>query len=383
MQTDKSFKGVSTNMYKNAWRIFSTILIGIFLTNSLFAQDSKKASSASSLYVISAKAGAVNFVSGKVSLETNAGKKGTLQKTDTVETGDKVSTATDGKVEVLLNPGSYIRIAENSEFEFISTSLDDLQVKVNKGSAILEVIADKDFRITVKLPNSKFYLISEGVFRIDVLENGDGKISVWKGKAQVGDINATIIKKGKTATQNGSNVVVAKFDRDVKTDLENWSRDRAKEIAKINAKLQQKAMTVSLFNSFQNRSFGMSNGYGVWVQDPFSRSYCFLPFGYGWSSPYGFGYNRSIWSYQLPYQITNQVYQNPNLNNPNNNNQNPPMTPPTTYPSNGGNNGNNGGNNGGSQPVYQPPVREERPTRENAPRTDRPNKQERDQPRID
>ncbi len=347
-------------------KALSFVVFGLFLTGLSFAQDSKKASAAASLYLISAKAGAVNFLAGKVAVQTKDGKIGTLQKGDTVEVGDRVSTSDDGKAEVLLNPGSYIRIAENSEFEFISTSLDDLQIKLNKGSAMLEVIADKDFRVSLKLPNSKFYLITEGVFRLDVLENGDGKISVWRGKAQVGDSNATIIKKGKTATQNGSSVLVAKFDRDIKGNLENWSRDRAKEIAKINAKLMEREMSRSLFNSYQNRGWGMSTGYGLWVQDPFSRSFCFLPFGYAWSSPYGFGYNQSIWSYQLPRQITYQVYQNPNLNNPNNGQQTP-MIPPSSQPTYGGNSGGTN-NGGGNQPISQPPPQ----PRQETPRYERP-----------
>jgi hypothetical protein len=39
-----------------------------------------------------------------------------------------------------LNPGSYIRLAENSSFEFLTTSLDDLQLKLSDGSAMLEVM---------------------------------------------------------------------------------------------------------------------------------------------------------------------------------------------------------------------------------------------------
>ena len=230
-------------------------------------------------------------------------KNGILQKGDTIEVGDVVSSSANGKAEILLNPGSYIRIAEDSSFEFVSTSLDDLQIKMLKGSAMLEVIADRDFRISLKMPNSKFYLISSGVFRIDVLDNGDGKISVWKGKAQVGDLNATIVKSGKSATQNGNDVTVEKFVKDDKGSLESWSKNRAKEISKLNAKLMDREMSRSLMNTFQTNRSGFSNGYGFWVQDPFSRSFCFLPFGWGFSSPYGFGYNQSISNYYLSPQI--------------------------------------------------------------------------------
>lgn len=311
-------------------------LLSLIIPTFVIGQDvNKKATAASSLYLISAKAGGVNHISGNVSVERNGKPDGFLQKGDEVEVGDKVSTDANAKAEILLNPGSYIRLGGNSEFEFLSTSLDDLQIQVNKGSAIFEVIADKDFTVTIKMPNSKFYLISEGVFRVDVLEGGEGKISVWKGKAQVGDTKATIVKSGRSATQNGSEVSIAKFDRDIKGEFDNWSRDRAKEIAKANAQLMQRQMRQSLFNSFNNNMWSSANGYGLWVQDPWSRSYCFLPFGWGWRSPYGFGYNQSIWNYNPPVQMIGPMYQNPNLGNSGSTPIN--TAPPSTgFPSNNG-----------------------------------------------
>lgn len=313
-------------------------LVSLIVPAMLWAQDERKTNAASSLYLISAKAGAVNFVSGNVTLEHNDTRKTRLQKGDNVEVGEKISTDAEGKAEVLLNPGSYIRLAGDSEFEFVTTSLDDLQLQVNRGSAIFEVIADKDFSVKVYTPNSRFYLITAGVFRVDVMPDGGGKISVWKGKAQVGDINATIVKSGKSATVANNQVTVEKFDRDNQSEFDVWSKERAKEIAKINAKLIQRQMNQSLINSFGRNSWDASNGFGLWVQDPFSRSYCFLPFGWGWRSPYGFGYNQSIWSYQVPPQMVAPIYQNPTVNNPGN--SQPPMNPPPSI---------NPGN-----PVFQP-----------------------------
>lgn len=315
-------------------RVFLVGLVSLLVPSMLLAQrDDRKAVAASSLYIISAKAGAVNHVSGQVNLVQSSRKKASLQKGDNIEIGDKVTTGTDGKAEVLLNPGSYVRLAENSEFEFVTTSLDDLELNINQGSAIFEVIADKEFRVTVNTPDSRFYLIQSGIYRIDVLENGIGKISVWKGKAQVGNTLATEVKGGRTAVYARAQVNVEKFDKKkTETSFDTWSKTRAKEISQINARLMQREMNRSLINSFSGNSWNMSSGYGVWVQDPWNRSFCFLPFGYGWSSPYGFGLNRSIWNYSLPPQITYQIYRNPIINNPVNNN---PINNPVNNPNAG------------------------------------------------
>ncbi len=358
-------------MLNKLTKIIIITVISMMIPATIIAQkDTKKASlSAASLYLISAKAGAVNYVSGAVLVERTDGKKGFLQKGDMVEVGDKISTEVDGKAEILLNPGSYIRLAGNSQFEFLTTSLDDLQLKVNRGSAMFEVIADKDFTITVKTSDARFYLITAGVFRVEVGETGSGRILVWKGKAQVGDIKATVVKGGRSATMEHGQVAIAKFDRDKKGEFENWSRDRAKEIAKINDKLLQRQMNRSLFNSFGNNSWN-PNGYGLWVQDPFSRTFCFLPFGYGWSSPYGFGYSQSIWSYSLPPQMIAPIYQNQNANY--NNGQtvmNPP--PPISFGGNSGGMPASGGmpGSGGMPASPGPPASE---TKESFPQTSRP-----------
>lgn len=337
----------------------SVLAVLVFSTDSM-AQREKAATAASSIYVISAKAGAVNYTSGKVLVEKQNAKSGYLVKGDDLDAGDKVKTDSTSKAEILLNPGSYVRLSENAVFEFKDTSLDNIQVKLSAGSAIFEVMADNNFQVAVGTPKIAFYLVKSGIYRVDVGSDGIGKISVWKGKAQLN--NNTVIKAGQTTAIVNGQLTVAKFDRDNKGEFETWSKDRAKEIAKINARLVRKEMNRSLINGFNQNLFGtgLRNAYGFWVMDGISRSYCFLPFGYGWSSPYGFGFDSSIWSYNVPMytlarinpivanvsnQITyNQQQQNNNASNP---------FPASQQNSGGGYNpGSAGGNAGGvSAPV--------------------------------
>ncbi len=293
-------------MKKNLFYIFSAGLVTVLFTAFAFAQETRRTvSDASSLYVISARAGGVNYVEGIVTVARKFGKSGYLLKGDVLEIGDKVSTGTDGKAEILLNPGSFVRLAENSGFEFSTTSLEDLQLKLNHGSAMFEIITTNDFTVAVNTPKAKFYIVQTGVYRVDVLGDGTNKIEVWKGRAQIGDTNATIIKSGRQATVSGNQVAVAKFDRDDKDALEIFSKSRAKELAKINARLQNTDVRTSLMSSFYRDRWSLNDSYGLWVFNPFQGSYCFLPFGYGWSSPYGYYYPRDIWYYNLPPVIYN------------------------------------------------------------------------------
>ena len=187
-------------MKQNLMNVLAIGTIVFLLSLAIVAQDKKAASVVDSKYLISANAGGINYVEGKTAVARQNGKSGLLRKGDALEVGDKVSTGTDGKVEILLNPGSYVRLAENSNFEFLTTSLDDLQLKLTGGSAMFEVITDNEFKFSVNTSNARFDIVESGIYRIDVLGDGTGKLSVWKGKAQIGEGKPTTVKGGKEAT---------------------------------------------------------------------------------------------------------------------------------------------------------------------------------------
>jgi hypothetical protein len=297
-------------------RIFVLSVVGLLSVAAAFAQQTEREkrsiNAAGSIYVISAKAGGVNLVEGKVAVARKDAKGGYLIKGDELEIGDKVSTGADGKAEILLNPGSYVRLGENTDFEFVTTSLENLKVKINRGSAIFEVIAADEFRVSVVTPKADFYVVKSGVYRIDILSDGAGKIEVWKGAAEIGDGKSAPLKKGQAATVTGDETSIAKFDRGEKDVLENWSKERAKDLAKINSKLDKTSLRSSLLGA--SSGWNIYNSFGLWVYDPRFRGFCFLPFGYGWSSPYGYWFGRDLWDVHLPW-----VYYyppNPNTNPP-------------------------------------------------------------------
>jgi hypothetical protein len=290
-------------------------LIALAAVFAVSAQSTDTRSIAGDKWVISAKAGGVNYLVGDVQIMRETGRSGLLLKRDTVSVGDVVSTGGDGRAEILLNPGSYLRVAEDSRFSFESTDLEDLQLKVAKGSVILEVFADNEFKVTVLTPSQNYELIRSGVYRVDVDASGTARLEVWKGRAEVGD---EVVKGGRAVTSGEGDVSIAKFDRDDRDAFETWSRERAKELARSTSALKDKALRGPLMNSFIRGNWNMYNSFGLWVFDPMRGRYCFLPFGFGWSSPYGFGYRTDIWWYGLPPVIIR-----------------PPATAP---PSGGGNN---------------------------------------------
>ncbi len=303
-------------MRQNLLRVLTTLTLCLSVISISFAQNRKGTNfPVSDIYKISANAGGVNLVDGKVTAVRVNGKSGLVIKGEIIAQSDIVTTSANGKAEILLNPGSYLRLSENSEFEFTNSSLDNLQIKLTRGSAIMEVITNSDdgFVVGVQTPQNKAFIIDSGVYRFDVLADGTSQVEVWKGKIQTGTTKSSIIKGGKTATFKDSQVSVAKFDRDKKDSFEVWSKARAKDLSVANAGLVDRTgLRSSLMSGFYGSSWNAFDSYGVWVLNMRSGGWCFMPFGYGWNSPYGFGFNNWLGYYNLPYQI---IYSNPPVNN--------------------------------------------------------------------
>lgn len=264
-----------------------------------YAQDRTSVRGAGNLYVISAKAGGVNAVMGAATIVRTTGKSGQLIGDDSVEVGDKVETGANGMVEILLNPGSFVRLGPNSAFEFKTTSLENLSLSLSKGSAVLEIYASNDFKVSVAVPGENLVFSRSGVFRIDLLTGGQSRVSVWKGQFLIGKTDLEV-NSGRTVTIGGSSSAVAKFDRDGKDELDIWSQLRGKEAARINDKLKRDALRESLMSSFDYGVWNYFSSFGVWVLDRQLNRWSFLPFGSGWSSPYGYFYGFDIFRCRIP-----------------------------------------------------------------------------------
>lgn len=258
--------------------------------------------------VISARAGGVNFVSGDVSARRagEADWRG-LSPADELKGGDAVRTGADGRVEVLLNPGSYFRAAGGAEFTLANASLEDLRVGLTRGSAVVEATgySDLDLSITIATPRGLVRILRSGVYRVNVVEGGAAEVAVLKGRAEVG---GTLVKGGKVAREGAGGVWLSKLDKDGRDALDLWSRERGKELARANEKLSRRGLgeTLALARAdiFQT-GWGRHSSGGVWLWNTRFRCYTFLPFYADWRSPYGFWYNTGVRYYPGPTNNSN------------------------------------------------------------------------------
>lgn len=250
-------------------------------------------------YVISARAGGVNLVSGNVSAtRRGSGQQQALTSGQNLESGDAVRTGAGGRVEVLLSPGAYLRAAENSEFELTDTALDTLRVRLISGSAVVEAAGADDARLFLEVatPQAKVTIDRKGLYRFNILPDGATEVLVRKGQVLVGgDHTAAVkVKDGKKATVvRGGEVAVVKFDKKEQDAFDSWSGQRAEQLASASRKLSRDRLASSYAGNRNSSLWGRGGSRslgGLWVYDPFFGYQTFSPFYHGWSSPYGHSY---------------------------------------------------------------------------------------------
>ena len=256
-------------------------------------------------FVISARAGGVNAVTGKIGVHSKGSTVWEpLTIKDNLERGDVVKTGLDGRVEILLNPGSYMRVAENSEFELTSNSLDNLEVRVIRGTAIVEATGaeDTELLINITTPHAKMAIVRRGLYRVNVVPGDLTEVIVRKGRLLLSDPDAQI-KAGKRLIFSGNSYSVAKLTDAEKKDIDNfdlWSKDRAQTVAKANQRLTSQDRRILRSSFFDDWAWRFSPAIGgIWFFDPLYACYSFMPFYAGWGSPYGtrysFSYYRDYW----------------------------------------------------------------------------------------
>src|SRR5262249_16515318 len=140
----------------------------------------------------------------------------------------------DGRAEVLLNPGVFLRLAENSSVRMVANQLSDTRVEFLSGSAIVESnrdLAQKDNSITILYKGSSAHLPKGGIYRFD---SDPAQFRVYSGEAELETgTNVLIVKSAHMVSFDGL-VAVEKFNPKETDALSRWSERRAEYISMAN-----------------------------------------------------------------------------------------------------------------------------------------------------
>lgn len=215
-------------------------------------------------YVVSVKAGLVNHVYGV----TN------VSEMEQVLPGGSITTYRGGFAEVLLTPGSFLRIGENSAVVLDGVELESVSLRLVKGPAVIEVIEiNKKSPIQVTTGDLTMKIVKAGLYRFE-----NGVATVLDGRLQTPD--------AKLAYDKGWQVFIKDNYRARKTaevphdGLDEYSQARSRVIAEANVQLAASTRGSSISDD------------AFWIYSTAQGFYTYLSDGNP-RSPYGYQFYRA------------------------------------------------------------------------------------------
>jgi len=229
--------------------------------------------------------GMVNYVEGQASMGAQNLTSKSIGRAE-LQSGQSLQTQ-KGMAEVLLTPGVFLRLGNDTSVKMISPSLVNTEVQVSRGHAMIEADrVHKANHIYVDQDGTTVRLLKNGLYDFDA---DQGLFRVFKGQALVQEGDRRVKVKGGHEVSLNSNVKLKAQGFKQKAeegDLYRFSRLRSDYLAEANAQA-----TVYVTN-------GWTAGPGWWW-DPWFHGYTFIPAGGGFYSPFGWGFYSPVAGY--PY----------------------------------------------------------------------------------
>lgn len=235
--------------------------------------------------------GTVNYVEGQATMNgqpIDHNAIGSMQ----LQPGQGVMTQ-NGRVEVLLTPGVFVRVGSNSSLQMVSPDLANTEVRLDRGRALVEVDwIQKENRIRVDIGNVPVMIQEKGLYDFDADQH---QVRVFDGRAAVlqGD-EEKHIQGGHEMTLTAGKLKAEGFDKKAyEDDLYRWSRLRSSALAEANIEM--------------GRTYYGAYGYAPspwigpgWYWDPWFFGYTWLPGDGIFWNPWGFGFFSPIAVFRAP-----------------------------------------------------------------------------------
>ena len=229
-----------------------------------------------------ARPGTVNYIEGSASIDGQTIAPNQVGSVD-LEAGQELTTGT-GKAEVLLTPGVFLRVADNSSVKLVSPDLTNTQVEIEKGRAGIEVdqlykqnnLQILDNGVTTRLAKTGYYEFDAASPEVMVFSGkADVELAGGKSKGVKGGHQAALQSDLATVKTTG---IQEKRDKD---DLFNWSRLRSHYLAEANNEMAPY----------------YAEGYAPgWYWNPYGLGYTFIGAG-PFFSPFGWGFYPLGWGW--------------------------------------------------------------------------------------
>lgn len=239
--------------------------------------------------------GTVNYIEGHASIDGREVSAKSVGGT-VLDKGQTLATA-DGKVEVLLTPGVFLRLGENSTVRMISPDLTKTEVALDRGTAEVEV--DQLHRqndLLIDQAGAQTHVLKDGLYGFDA-----SAVRVFDGKAEVfptaGSEKGIDVKGGHELALNGESTKPHDFSKkQAETDaLYKWGSLRSEYLGEANARLASEYAGSAGFNPGWNWDQGL-------------YAYTWMPGDGLFWNPYGFGFYSPAYFYGGGYYYGRPFY---------------------------------------------------------------------------
>jgi hypothetical protein len=227
--------------------------------------------------------GMLNYVEGQANINGQAVTNKSVGNAD-VEQGQVIETG-KGRAEILLTPGVFLRLGNNSALRMENSGLADTTVALIKGEALVEA-TDLHKANHIQIVNQSFTTTLEKnglyFFRAD-----QPMVEVYDGQAAVEDGgNRQELKKGKEV--QSADLKTVKFDTKQGDDLYRWSDLRSEYLSEASVSSAQTYLVDG--GGWYGGGWYWNPGYGYYSYLP-GDGFLWSPFGWGFFSP------RAYYSY--------------------------------------------------------------------------------------
>jgi hypothetical protein len=231
----------------------------------------------------------------------------------TLQPGQMLATQ-NGRAEILLTPGVFFRLGNNSSAEMVSPDLVNTEIRLSKGRALVEVDwLQKENRIRIDVGGTPVELQEKGLYDFDADHSQvrvfDGRAAAMQGTREVH------VQGGHEMALNAPKLKAQGFDKKAhEDDLYRWSMLRSSYVAEANIEMARTYTGGTGYGgaSYYGAPYGGGYGYGYgyaadpwyglgWYWDPWFSAYTWLPGDGIFWNPWGYGFYSPLFAYRAPF----------------------------------------------------------------------------------
>ena len=237
--------------------------------------------------------GTINYIEG----QANEGGRALSEKavgSARLAAGQLLSTQ-NGRAEILLTPGIFFRVDDQSSVRMVSPGLADTILQLEHGRAMVEVAElHPENNVRINEDGTSTQVQKVGLYDFDA---DHGVIRVFDGKALVEVRGRQIeVKSGHEVTLNTPGKPKSrKFQKATyEDDFYRWSSLRSSYLAEANVD------TARMYAGAGGTPYAAWYGTG-WYWDPWFDAYTFLPGDGIFYDPFGWGFYSPWFAFDAPY----------------------------------------------------------------------------------